>query len=114
MVNIVANMARNKGDALGAEPDRLKCNWFLCLGDDDNDEGAFALGGNTIPVRIGRRQQSCARYYLRTHVEIDELLRLLVWLRSPPWCLIWRNLQSTVQAHTLWYSCFSLLSAIAS
>lgn len=83
VVNFVANVAPNKGDALAAERDRLKCTWILYLGDDENDEDAFALGGNIVPVRIGRKQRSHARYYLRTQKEIDELLELLVRLREP-------------------------------
>ena len=36
-----------------------------------------------VPVRIGRKQRSHARYYLRTQAEIDKLLGLLVLLRVP-------------------------------
>ena len=83
VVNLVADHAPHKGDALAAERDRLRCNWVLFVGDDENDENAFALGGNVVPVRIGRRERSHARYYLRTQTEIDELLDLLVRLRKP-------------------------------
>jgi trehalose 6-phosphate phosphatase len=83
VMNLAADVAPNKGDALAAERDRLKCTCVLYLGDDENDEDAFALGGNVVPVRIGRKQRSHARYYLRTQAEIDELLELLVRLREP-------------------------------
>jgi trehalose 6-phosphate phosphatase len=83
VVNLVADQAPNKGDALAAERDRLRCNWVLFVGDDENDENAFALGGNVVPVRIGRKERSHACYYLRTQAEIDELLDLLVRLRKP-------------------------------
>lgn len=83
VVNLVADQAPHKGNALAAERDRLRCNWVLFVGDDENDENAFALGGNVVPVRIGRRERSHARYYLRTQTEIDELLDLLVRLRRP-------------------------------
>ena len=56
---------------------------FCFVGDDENDEDAFALAGNVVPVRIGRKQRSHARYYLRTQTEIDELFDLLVRLRRP-------------------------------
>ena len=82
VVNVVASLAPHKGDALAAERNRLQCNWVLYLGDDENDEDAFALAGNTVPVRIGRKQRTHARYYLRTQKEIDELLELLVQLRE--------------------------------
>jgi trehalose 6-phosphate phosphatase len=78
VVNLVVNSAPDKGEALAAERDRMRCNWVLYVGDDDNDEDAFALDGNLVGVRIGRKQHSHARYYLRTQAEIDKLLELLV------------------------------------
>jgi trehalose 6-phosphate phosphatase len=83
VVNLVVDRARDKGEALAAERHRLGCNWVLYLGDDQNDEDAFAMDGNVVPVRIGRKQRSQARYYLRTQAEIDKLLDLLVLLRAP-------------------------------
>jgi trehalose-6-phosphatase len=53
------------------------------VGDDENDEDAFALSGNIIPVRVGRKLRTQARYYLRAQNEIDALLELLVRLRKP-------------------------------
>jgi trehalose 6-phosphate phosphatase len=82
VVNVMEKLAKHKGDALSAERDRLQCNWVLYLGDDENDEDAFAIGGNIVPVRIGRKQRTHARYYLRTQTEIDALLELLVQLRQ--------------------------------
>jgi trehalose 6-phosphate phosphatase len=84
VVNLAVNGAPNKGDALTTERDRLGCNWVLYVGDDTNDEDAFALSGNIVSVRIGQKLRSRARYYLRTQVEIDDLLELLVRLREPP------------------------------
>jgi len=82
VVNLVMDNAPHKGDALAAERDRLKCNSILYIGDDDNDEDAFGLEGKLFPVRIGRKGDSHARYYLRSQAEIDELLELLGRLRS--------------------------------
>jgi trehalose 6-phosphate phosphatase len=84
VVNLVVARAPHKGEALAAERDRLACNWVLYVGDDENDEDAFALDGKIVPVRIGRKQRSHARYYLRTQAEIDTLLELLVRERSLP------------------------------
>lgn len=84
VVNLVVDTAPDKGDALAAERARLGCDWVLYVGDDENDEDAFSLGGNVVPVRIGRKQRSHARYYLRTQAEIDRLIALLVTLRKPP------------------------------
>jgi trehalose 6-phosphate phosphatase len=83
VVNLVVDTAPDKGDALAAERARVSCNWVLYVGDDENDEDAFSLDGNVVPVRIGRKQRSHARYYLHTQVEIDELIQLLVTLRKP-------------------------------
>ncbi len=83
VVNLVPVGAPHKGDAVAAERARLGCQWVLYVGDDDNDEDAFALAGQVVPVRIGRKQRSHARYYLRSQAEIDDLLDLLVRLRAP-------------------------------
>ncbi len=84
VVNLVVNSAPDKGAALANERNRMRCDWALYVGDDENDEDAFALDGNIVPVRIGRKQPSHARYYLRTQAEIDQLLELLVSARLSP------------------------------
>ncbi len=81
VVNVVAESAPNKGDALAEERDRLGLNWVLYVGDDENDESAFALQGNVVAVRIGRKLRSHAAYYLRAQSEIDKLLNALIHLR---------------------------------
>lgn len=78
VVNLVAESAPHKGDALAIERERLRCDWVLYVGDDQTDEDAFAMEGNVVSVRIGRKLRSHARYYLRTQPEIDKLLELLV------------------------------------
>jgi len=83
VVNLVLDSAPDKGDALATERVRLGCSWVLYVGDDDTDEDAFALHGNVVPVRVGRKQRSHARYYLRTQIEMDRLLETLVRLRAP-------------------------------
>jgi trehalose 6-phosphate phosphatase len=82
VVNVVADDAPTKGDAVAAERDRLRCNWVLFVGDDETDEDAFALGGNVVSVRIGRKRHSHARYYLHTQAEIDLLLMRMIRLRT--------------------------------
>jgi trehalose-phosphatase len=82
VVNLALNRAPDKGAALATERERLGCDWVLYVGDDENDEEAFALDGNIVAVRIGRKQRSHARYYLRTQAEIDPLLERMVGLRS--------------------------------
>jgi trehalose 6-phosphate phosphatase len=82
VINVAAEGDQNKGDALAAERDRLGCRWVLFVGDDENDEEAFALSGNVVSVRIGRKKASRARYFLRNQLEIDLLLETLVKLRE--------------------------------
>lgn len=82
VVNLVIDRAPDKGVAVAAERDRLACEWVLYVGDDDTDEDAFALEGDIVPVRIGRKQTSRARYFLRAQAEIDQLLTLLLRLRK--------------------------------
>jgi trehalose 6-phosphate phosphatase len=107
VVNVVRDVAPHKGDALAAERDRLQCNWVLYLGDDENDEDAFALGGNIVPVRIGRKQRTHARYYLRTQTEIDDLLELLVKLREAKAQLITKGQPFAVRGSPPTVSCLS-------
>ena len=83
VVNLAVETAPHKGEALASERDRLGCNWVLYVGDDENDEDAFAMDGNVVPVRIGRKRRSRARYYLRAQAEIDKLLERLTLLRKP-------------------------------
>jgi trehalose 6-phosphate phosphatase len=83
VVNLVVDRAPDKGEALATERDRLGCKWVLYVGDDETDEDAFAMTGNVVPVRVGRKQRSHARYYLRTQTQIDKLLELLVVFRAP-------------------------------
>lgn len=82
VVNIVEANSPNKGIALAAERDRLGCDWVLYVGDDENDEDAFAIGGNIAPVRVGRKKDTNATYYLRDQPEVDRLLEWLVTARE--------------------------------
>ncbi len=82
VVNLTPLSAPNKGDALVAERDRLACAWILYVGDDENDEDAFAVSGKVVSVRVGRKVRSRARYYLRNQLDVDDLLEALVTGRS--------------------------------
>lgn len=82
VVNLIPTEASHKGHALAAERQRLSCDSVLYVGDDENDEDAFAAGVTTIAVRVGRKLGSHAAYYLRDQQEIDQLLRLLIRWRG--------------------------------
>jgi trehalose 6-phosphate phosphatase len=83
VVNLVIDGAPNKGHALVSERERLHCTSVLYVGDDDNDEDAFAAEGDVVAVRVGKKKTTHARYYLRSQAEIDRLIELMVLLRSP-------------------------------
>ena len=82
VVNLAVAGDPHKGTALCAERDRLGCDWVLYAGDDENDEEAFAIGGNVVGVRIGWKARTHAGYYLRAQPEIDALLETLCDLRG--------------------------------
>jgi len=56
----------------GAGPSALRLG--ANCGDDKSDEDAFSPENNTIAVRVGRKRQSHASYFVRPQAEIDELL----------------------------------------
>jgi trehalose 6-phosphate phosphatase len=82
VANLTPHDAPHKGDALLAERTRLQAEWVLFVGDDDNDEDAFAIGGNIVSVRVGYNASSRASFYLDRQEEVDELLERLVRLRK--------------------------------
>lgn len=82
VVNVVIEGDPHKGTALTKERDRLQCDSVLYVGDDTNDEPAFDIGGNIVAVRVGKKRQSRASFYLRDQSEIDELLGRLIQLRK--------------------------------
>jgi len=80
VINLLPADAPDKGTALTAERDSLGCDSVLYVGDDDNDEDAFALKEDIVAVRIGRSANSRAPYYLRRQTEIDALIHLMLRL----------------------------------
>ena len=78
VVNIVPRDAPHKGDALLREQKRLRCPRAIYVGDDETDEDVFALDKRSLlSIRVGRSRASAADYYLRSQIEIDELLQCL-------------------------------------
>ena len=80
VVNVVAERAPNKGDALLDLRALEHADTVLYVGDDVTDEDVFELNqpGRVIGVRVGESQSSAAQYFLRDQLEMDELLRTLV------------------------------------
>jgi trehalose 6-phosphate phosphatase len=83
VLNIVPEVAANKGSALEEARARFGCASAIFVGDDVTDEDVFALGERDwlLGIRVGRRTDSDAAYFLRNQGEMDDLLDALVRLR---------------------------------
>jgi trehalose 6-phosphate phosphatase len=78
VVNLLNPALPHKGDAVLTLMSALKLKAALYVGDDSNDEDVFALADPRIrTVRIGRRADSRASFFLRKQSDIDRLLRFL-------------------------------------
>ncbi len=82
VINVAPRSASHKGDALMAILGLLEYEQAIYVGDDENDEEAFATK-DTVSIRIGRSPSSAARFYLRGQDEIDRLLDLLLEGKLP-------------------------------
>jgi trehalose 6-phosphate phosphatase len=79
VVNVMPPSAWHKGTALLECMRRLSCTTALYVGDDETDEDVFGLGDHRIlTVRIGKKNTSSARFFLKRQTEITQVLRLLV------------------------------------
>lgn len=77
--NITVRAAPDKGNALLSAMRASSVAHTLFVGDDVNDEPAFAAASpGSVTVRIGsRRSPTCARFALDTHRQLGLLLRTL-------------------------------------
>jgi trehalose 6-phosphate phosphatase len=84
VVNLLVPDAPHKGLALERERAHFACDTVIYVGDDDTDEDVFQLDrpGRLLSIRVGRKRQSEAPYYIRNQAEIDKLLGALVALRG--------------------------------
>jgi trehalose 6-phosphate phosphatase len=84
VVNLMPARAPTKGTAVLALARRLDCQAIIYIGDDDNDEDAFALAGHAhaLGIRVGRSRRSLAGYFVRTQGALDDLLAVLGKLRQ--------------------------------
>lgn len=80
VVNIVAEAAPDKGDAVNQLAARLGCSHGVFIGDDVNDEPVFEKAPEGwLTVRIGREDTlSSARFFLDSHVEMAPMLQELL------------------------------------
>jgi trehalose 6-phosphate phosphatase len=78
-VNVLPPGNIGKGAATLALMAHLRCRGLFFVGDDETDEDVFGLTeGLIMGVRVGRRPESRARYYLKHQGEIEDVLRFLV------------------------------------
>lgn len=84
VVNLLPRGAPHKGLALERERKALGCDTALYVGDDDTDEDVFGLEqpGRLLAIRVGANRSSQASYFIRSQRDIDELLNLLIRIRS--------------------------------
>jgi trehalose 6-phosphate phosphatase len=83
VLNVIPEDFPNKGDAVRALLRKLRLTSALYAGDDVTDEDAFRVGPpEVIGVRVGAGR-SRATFRLSAQDRIDELLEVLVRLRTP-------------------------------
>ena len=83
VVNVMAVEAPDKGAALASLQRRLGCARIIFVGDDANDETAFATSSERVlTVRVGARRGSRASYFMRSQMNMDAFLELLVRARA--------------------------------
>jgi trehalose 6-phosphate phosphatase len=84
VVNVLPANAPNKGTAVVSLCRRLRCEATIYVGDDDNDEDAFALAehASVLGIRVGRSRRSRARYFLPGQRAVDGLLAALAVTRQ--------------------------------
>jgi trehalose 6-phosphate phosphatase len=82
--NLLPPASVDKGTALLRLMELTQADAAIYVGDDDTDEDVFALhDAALISVRVGRSEQSKARYYLRAPQEIPRLVDLIIRSRTP-------------------------------
>jgi trehalose 6-phosphate phosphatase len=78
-VNILPPGTEGKGLAVLALMRHLQQSGLFFIGDDDTDENVFELSeGLVMGVRVGRCEESHARYFLHHQGEVENVLRFLV------------------------------------
>jgi trehalose 6-phosphate phosphatase len=83
VLNVLPEAAPDKGTVFARLRAGFGCTHAIYVGDDRTDEDVFACGGpRLLGVRVGRRSDSKASYYLARQVEIDAFLRVLIGLRA--------------------------------
>lgn len=79
VLNLVQPDAPHKGTALLKLMKRLKAKRAVYVGDDDTDEDVFRLRQKQLlTIRVGRKDESGAKYYIERQSDINKLIRALL------------------------------------
>ena len=83
-ISVLPASGMHKGTALQSARKSLGCDCALYVGDDGTDEDAFASDTpeRLIAVLVGRAARSHAPFRLHHQSDVNELLRVLIGLRS--------------------------------
>ena len=86
VIELRPNLCWNKGDAAAKAVElfgRDKRPLVIYAGDDATDEDAFrALARRAVTIRVGRKGNTRAKYYLRSTKEMMAMLKELLVLRE--------------------------------
>ena len=83
--NVLPDGAPDKGQALRALVRHERCDGAFFIGDDVTDEVAFQdAPASWVTVRVGRSDDSAARFYIERQDEIDRCLALLLAVVGVP------------------------------
>lgn len=83
VVNLVSAGAPHKGVALLELMFYLNLQCAFYIGDDDTDEDVFSLpNARIISVRVGKKKNSQAQFFIKKQSEINDLLKTLVELND--------------------------------
>ncbi len=79
VINIVPGSGTNKGQAMNFLMNKYQFHFGFYIGDDQTDENVFAYkNSRLITVKVGKDDQSLAKYFLKSQNEIEILLSSLV------------------------------------
>lgn len=84
VVNVIPAGAPDKASALRSLCRRMRCQSAIYVGDDENDEGVFAMArkGRLLAIRVGRSPHSAAPYFVTRQASVDRLLAKLIEART--------------------------------
>ena len=82
-ISLLPRGSADKGTALRRTRRLLACDTAIYIGDDETDEDAFGADkpDHLLSIRVSRRRQSRAGFYVRDQAEVDQLLEVLLSFR---------------------------------